>query len=1170
VADGLPGNALSRVLVRPDGYLWICSFDGLARFDGLRFEPFRTREVPALGSNRIVACAETADGLWVVSEVGRLVRYREGHFEVVAAPRAGAGRFLFLRQDRGGRLLVGSEQGVFRAGPAGLEAVGPALAAPRRLVDAAVDARGDLWLATTHGAGHLRQGRLRWLPPAGPVHGIAEWGRGMLFFVEGAPPLLWRDEEWREVPGDGAGLLGRAHAEPLPWGGDLVVNRGRTFFHLRDGRLEPLATAEVPVKADGVAAVDATGDRWLAAGSRIYRNGEPVFDLGPGIGVRSLAVDGEGTVWLATAGDGLHALRRARVGVIGAAEGLPVENVYAVYEDRARGLWIGTHGAGLWRLADGRLTPYPVPGDPSRVPFARAVTEDADGTVWVGGLRSLRRVEGGVLVADSAAGAPSRVQVNALLPDRQGRLWVATDDGLYCRLPGRGAGAGAAWRRLGPPHLPHPDVRTLAEDPRGGLWIGTAAGVVHHPLDGRRAVVDRSHGLPSDLVRSLLMDSRGMLWIGTEDGGLARLDPRTLGRPGGPEVLVLDTARGLAFDGIHHVVEDDLGNLWMSGNRGIAHLRRQQVEAFAAGEVPHVEVLLLDERDGMPSREANGGSADAGLLLHDGRVAFATQGGVVVIDPAVAAHRDPPPPVRLESLEAGLPRRLTAGAAPVLGRRERSFSIRYTAPAFRAPESVRFRYRLEGFDAAWLDAGTRREAFYTRVPPGRYRFVVAARHAAGAWGEEAALPLTVEPLFQESLWFHTLAAFTAAVAIAGVVLTGQRRQRRRRRGLERVVAERTAEVVEQAAKLRRYEQRKANLVSDLSHELRTPLAQALSPLQDLLDGRAGRLDPEAEGHVRLALRNGRRILALVDQLSDVARLEAGWLRLRVREVDLAALADECIAPFRAAAEARGIELACDRPPDPLPLWIDRAQMHKVLDNLLAHALETTPAGGAVRMRLGAVDARWARIEVRASADRPPGPVREGIGLAVAREVATLHGGRFAVDGAAGEGTISTVHLRRGRGHFTPEVLDAASAGGAVPEPNGHAPGAPLAVDPAPVEVTPADEAFVARVRAIVEESLEDPDFGVARLADALGCDRTYLFRRLRDLLQETPSGLIRRLRLARARQLLGGRAGGVGDVAGQVGFKSVSHVTRCFRERYGCLPSVYASAPPRRSRSDAR
>jgi AraC-like DNA-binding protein len=126
------------------------------------------------------------------------------------------------------------------------------------------------------------------------------------------------------------------------------------------------------------------------------------------------------------------------------------------------------------------------------------------------------------------------------------------------------------------------------------------------------------------------------------------------------------------------------------------------------------------------------------------------------------------------------------------------------------------------------------------------------------------------------------------------------------------------------------------------------------------------------------------------------------------------------------------------------------------------------------------------------------------------------------------------------------------------------------VDPASVEVTPADEAFVARVRAIVEESLEDPDFGVARLADALGCDRTYLFRRLRDLLQETPSGLIRRLRLARARQLLGGRAGAVGDVAGQVGFKSVSHFTRCFRERYGCLPSVYASAPPRRSRSDAR
>jgi signal transduction histidine kinase/streptogramin lyase len=455
--------------------------------------------------------------------------------------------------------------------------------------------------------------------------------------------------------------------------------------------------------------------------------------------------DREGTIWLGTSAYGLLRLNKQLITVYSKENGLNADNVYPVFEDRQNAVWIGTWPGPISRYRDGKFTYY---GDRM---LCTAIAEDREGGLWIGKNTGLVCLKDGELTdrTDIIGFAPP-YDVSAILQDRQGALWFGTNAGL---IKYQGNTRTLYTVKDG---LAGDAVRAIIEDRQGTLWIGTYGGLSALE-NGQFLSYRRSDGLGSDQVRALYEDHDGALWIGTYDGGLGRL------RDG--RITTYTTKDGLFNNGVFQILEDNSGNFWMSSNLGIYRTSRQQLNDFADGKIQTISCVSYGKKDGMANVECNGGTQPAGVRTSDGRLWFPTQKGVAVIDPHNVPFNGAAPPVLIEDVQVD---RQPVGVTEALVVRpgQESLEIHYTGISFIKPEQVRFRYRMEGLDRDWIEAGDRRTAFYSHMPPGHYRFTVVAANADGVWNLlGASFGVTVAPPFWRTWWFSILAA-TGLVAIA--------------------------------------------------------------------------------------------------------------------------------------------------------------------------------------------------------------------------------------------------------------------------------------------------------------------------------------------------------------------------------------------------------------------
>jgi streptogramin lyase len=423
--------------------------------------------------------------------------------------------------------------------------------------------------------------------------------------------------------------------------------------------------------------------------------------------------------------------------------------VYAVTGARGGGLFIGTYSSGVSLFRDGHFTPLSGQGQLLGVRL-RALLEDSRGSLWIGSDRGLFRHEAGALRRYTTADGVPDDTVRTLYEDRRGRLWIGTDgNGLACLE------SGAFRTYTQADGLGSNEVRTVLEDRQGNLWVGTYGGLSR--LEGERfRTYGISDGLPSRLVRVLHEDADGSLWIGTYGGGLTRM------RDG--RFQSFRKRDGLLSDVIYQILDDSRGNLWMSCNRGVFRAARRDLEAFAAGKAPRVPIVAFDESDGMANRECNGGSP-AGWRTPDGKMWFATLGGIAMLDPDHLPTNPEPPPVVVESVLVD-DRAISPGEAVAPG--SARFEFRYTGLSFTAPRDVRFAYKLEGVDQGWIEAGSRRTAYYTHLPPGRYTFRVIAANEDGVWNRKgASFELSRRPHLYETAWFFGGSLLALAAAAGG-------------------------------------------------------------------------------------------------------------------------------------------------------------------------------------------------------------------------------------------------------------------------------------------------------------------------------------------------------------------------------------------------------------------
>lgn len=741
---GLPGEAVYQILQSRDGYLWMRSSAGLVRFDGVRF--VLMDEV--IGSEPVKAIAMSADGDLLIRTTSRTVVYKDGGFSDYLPPKPlpdGDIRAIF--ESREHKIFLGSDDFVYTVQRDGINLLQSHTAWINTFIE---DDKGTVWIGGTYNLYAYRNGELQ------------------------SAIKMGTDERVLAL------LQDHLH--------DIWAGTARGLFRLSNTKtsLEPVHNR---VLRNGVSEMieDRQGNLWMGTPSsglvRITGRVTSSFQFSDGLSanrIHALFEDREGSLWVGTA-SGLDRFRDTKVTTLTVKEGLPNNELATVITARDGSIYALAYSEGLTRIANNRAVRV-LKSVPGLGPINGVVlSEGNDGALWIGANGGLTETKNGKVTVYKSDPHLTRHFISAISEDDEGLL-AATDESLVFRVKNGKTLPFTVHGKTTPLTAPGTYTFNIYRQSSGVLWFGTVKGLFKY-APGTIPVLQSGINFP---VTSISDDEHGNLWLGGRIPGLTRIRIRD------GKVTHYSKRDGLFDDYPARALSDAEGNLWISTSNGIYRAKEKDLDDFADGRVTSVPSAVFGTMDGMKTAEASSANIGSqGCKGPDGKLWFTTISGIVWIDPENILENSHVPPVAIESVTADNLQFSLHREVQIPSDKDK-IEFQYTALSLRIPEKVRFKYRLEGYDRDWVEAGTRRVAYYNNLPPGKYRFSVIASNDDHLWNMEgSAVGFIVEPHYYQTLWFYCLCGLSVIAMVVAVFRFNTRRLRARAEELTQVVNERT-------------------------------------------------------------------------------------------------------------------------------------------------------------------------------------------------------------------------------------------------------------------------------------------------------------------------------------------------------------------------------------------
>jgi signal transduction histidine kinase/ligand-binding sensor domain-containing protein len=971
--NGLPNNSVLAILPARDGYLWFTTYGGIVRFDGVRFQVFDESNTPAIHGTTFAAFSLFEDhqgALWAGSWNGGAIRYKNGTFSSITTKDGlPNNRVIRVDEDEQGTIWIFTDPGLSRFRNGRVEAVQSMQGEPvQSYLEKPQSLGGD-----THLFGLWRIGRGR---------------SGLQRFAYGR----WSDVPLPQDVRNPATIRIEVTLEDSQrrlW--FRIIGRPRDSFCVKDGHLTIFKGLPTGAFANYQ---DRLGRLWITdlnGHTALWQAGRatPLSGLSTSSPLR-VVEDSEGSFWVGTLNQGLaHATRQA-ITSVRLPGGSEANTIRPLIQGQRGDIWIGSYG--LTRMHAGRFQTYFLPRSFAKWPADQVIWSlwmDADGTIFLsnnGGVETFR--QGSFQKPDRPLDR-IKTRVNAIIRDQAGNLWMGNDEGLFLYRDSK-------LTLFNPEKGLRGEVRALAEDQTGTLWIGTDE-VLCRFRNGALSCFGPGDELSHWRIRSITVDGDNVVWAATAKLGLLRVE--------GDSFRWIQAKDGLFTNTTGAILEDANGYFWIGSHLGIFRVKKQDLNAFASGRLNRVTSSFFGKSDGLNASDSTGYGQPHGFVAKDGTLWFPTADGLANINPKAVAFNNSPPRLQIESCLVDR-RPISVGEPVKLKPTESTFEIQYTAFSNLNPERIRFRYKLDGLDRDWIDAGSRRTAYYSHVPGGKYTFRVIAANADGVWNtSDSSLAITVLPRFYDTWWFRVL-SFAGAIFLVYFAVRYRVSQLKRANALQHAFSREL--IASQESERKR-----------IAAELHDSIGQRLVVIKNLALFFLREYDDTA-------IKNGK--VHLIKEISDEAGLAADESReisynLRPFQLDRLGLskAIEGIVRTISSASTTRFSSELDNIDDAFPEDL-RINFYRIvqesLNNIVKHA-QATEASISVKRTVDRVtltirDNGTGFTPQSGRSEATPELGRSGFGRTGMAERARLLGGELSVQTAPDRGTVVSLQIRSGR------------------------------------------------------------------------------------------------------------------------------------------------------------